>query len=82
MNRRLLARPGLCRTVRRGHNIWFWSRVHLRDTSLIPKGRSGQDGTFKCVDSSKKCGFMMNLQKDQFNEVLGRDEHGTVWEEL
>ena len=26
-NHRLLAHPGLCRTVRRGHNIWFWSKL-------------------------------------------------------
>ena len=41
MNRRLLARPGLCRTVRRGHNIWFRSRFTCATLPLSP--REGPD---------------------------------------
>ena len=82
MNRRLLARSWAVSHRSAGAQHLVSEPVHLRDASLIPKGRSGQDGTFKCADLRKKCGFMANLQTDESHEVLGHNEHGTVGEDL
>ena len=81
MNRRLLARSWAVSHRSAGAQHLVSEPVHLRDVSLIPKGRSGQDGTFKCADASKKCRFMANLKTDESHEVLGRGEHGTVGED-
>ena len=55
--------------------------VALHDTSPVPKGRSKQSGAAKCAQLRKKCRAMATLQLDQLNEVLGRNEYKTVWEE-
>ena len=55
-NRRLLARPGLCRTVRRGHNIWFQSRLPCATLPHSPREGPTQTALQNVPDQGSSAG--------------------------
>ena len=81
-NRRLLARPGLCCTVRRGHNIWFQSRLPCATLPHSPREGPTQTALQNVPDRGSSAGSCEPCKRTSPARCWHSMKAGHLWREL